>query len=144
MNHKAQDVGHILQSGDQVEVMTDAQQEPKPEWINMVVTAKAQAAIHRYFKRIEIMGGNGNTVAFPAWVHVRGKDQFGVLIQVIRLISEKMHLNMKSMHVDSDDSWFDCNVEVMVFSDQAVELLLKELRKVPELVVVERSVKSVK
>jgi len=38
-------IDHVLENGDQVEVITAANQKPKPDWLNIVVTAKARKRI---------------------------------------------------------------------------------------------------
>ena len=38
-------IDHVLENGDQVEVITAANQKPKPDWLNFVVTAKARKRI---------------------------------------------------------------------------------------------------
>ena len=53
VNHTLKSSDYILHAGDQVEVLTAQQQEPQPEWLNYVVTAKAQSALNGYFRRVE-------------------------------------------------------------------------------------------
>ena len=38
-------IDHVLENGDQVEVITAANQKPKPDWLNIVATAKARKRI---------------------------------------------------------------------------------------------------
>lgn len=45
VNHKLVPIGHILRSGDQVEIITSTKQKPKTEWLKMVVTTKAKSKI---------------------------------------------------------------------------------------------------
>ena len=45
VNHKLVPIGHILRSGDQVEIITSSKQKPKAEWLKMVVTTKAKSKI---------------------------------------------------------------------------------------------------
>ena len=45
VNHKLVPIGHILRSGDQVEIITSTKQKPKSEWLKLVVTTKAKAKI---------------------------------------------------------------------------------------------------
>ena len=49
VNHR---LSHPLSSGDQVEVLTSRSQEPQPEWLNFVTTAKARAKIDAVLKRV--------------------------------------------------------------------------------------------
>lgn len=52
INHRLVPLSHPLSSGDQVEVLTSRSQEPQPEWLNFVTTAKARAKIDAVLKRV--------------------------------------------------------------------------------------------
>lgn len=45
VNHKLVPIGHVLRSGDQIEIITSTKQKPKSEWLKFVVTSKARAKI---------------------------------------------------------------------------------------------------
>ena len=45
VNNKLVPLSHVLKSGDQVEVISSPKQQPKEEWLNFVVTAKAKTKI---------------------------------------------------------------------------------------------------
>ena len=45
VNKKLVPIGHVLQSGDQVEILTSRKQKPKEDWVNMVATASARSKI---------------------------------------------------------------------------------------------------
>lgn len=51
VNHRLVPLSHPLASGDQVEILTSRSQEPQPEWLNFVTTAKARAKIDAVLKR---------------------------------------------------------------------------------------------
>jgi GTP pyrophosphokinase len=51
VNHRLVPLSHSLSSGDQVEVLTSRSQEPHPEWLNFVTTARARAKIDAVLKR---------------------------------------------------------------------------------------------
>ncbi len=55
VNHKLVPMSHVLQSGDQVEVLTSKTQNVKPEWLTMVTTAKAKSKIQGILRREERM-----------------------------------------------------------------------------------------
>lgn len=46
-------LNHPLQSGDTVEIHTSAQQSPKQDWLNIVVTGKARTRIKQAIKEVE-------------------------------------------------------------------------------------------
>jgi GTP pyrophosphokinase len=50
INQKLVPVSHVLQNGDQIELLTSKNQTPKPEWLKFTTTAKARAKIKDAFK----------------------------------------------------------------------------------------------
>ncbi len=51
VNHKLVPLSYVLNSGDQVEVLTSKKQKPNPDWINLVKTARARGKIRSLFKK---------------------------------------------------------------------------------------------
>ncbi|MDD4115937.1 MAG: TGS domain-containing protein, partial [Massilibacteroides sp.] len=52
VNHRLVPLSHPLTSGDQVEILTSRSQEPQPEWMGFVTTAKARAKVDYALKRV--------------------------------------------------------------------------------------------
>jgi GTP diphosphokinase / guanosine-3',5'-bis(diphosphate) 3'-diphosphatase len=50
VNHKLVPLSHELTSGDQVEILTSNKQQPKDDWLNYVITAKAKSKIKSSLK----------------------------------------------------------------------------------------------
>ncbi len=50
VNHKLVPLSHELKSGDQVEILTSKKQNPKEDWLNYVITAKAKSKIKNSLK----------------------------------------------------------------------------------------------
>ncbi len=50
INHKLVPVSHILQSGDQVEILSSKTQTPQLSWLNFLITAKAKTKVKQSFK----------------------------------------------------------------------------------------------
>jgi len=138
VNHQLQPISYRFNSGDQVEVLTSENASPVPEWLNMVETAKAQDAIKRYLNKNYSAKEECQLEPFSAFINMRGVDRFGMLIQIIQTISDKMQLNMKDLHIQVNDQLFDCQVEVMVYSRDTTERLCAELRKIQGLTSVEQ------
>lgn len=51
VNHKLVPLSYVLNSGDQVEILTSSKQNPTSEWINYVTTARAKSKIRALFKK---------------------------------------------------------------------------------------------
>ncbi len=48
VNHKNETLKYVLKNGDQVSVITAANQQPKADWLNFTVTSKARNKIRQY------------------------------------------------------------------------------------------------
>jgi len=103
-----------------------------------VETAKAQDAIRKYLNRNTTDNTPANTDPYPVTVNMRGADRFGMLVQIIQTISEKMQLNMKDLHIQTQGKLFDCQIVVMVYGEDSAETLCAELRTIQGLDYVER------
>lgn len=53
VNHTLVPIRYILQSGDQVEILTSESAHPVQEWLEWATTAKAKSRLQEYFKREE-------------------------------------------------------------------------------------------
>ena len=51
INHKLEPIITQINSGDQIEIITADNARPKPEWLDIVTTAKAKTAIKSFLKR---------------------------------------------------------------------------------------------
>ena len=60
VNQKLVALSHVLQGGDQVEILTSKKQQPQEDWFHFVSTARAHNKITAYFRRAEkIMVSHG-------------------------------------------------------------------------------------
>ena len=50
INHRLVPVSHVLQSGDQVEVLSSKTQSPQQSWLSFIITAKAKTKLKQSFK----------------------------------------------------------------------------------------------
>ena len=57
INDKVVTFRHILKNGDQVEIMTSANQKPKQEWLNIVKTSRAKAKVRMALKDMMVKDG---------------------------------------------------------------------------------------
>ncbi|MCR4664542.1 MAG: RelA/SpoT family protein [Paludibacteraceae bacterium] len=136
VNHKMESISYRLMGGDQVEILTSQKQQPEPEWQNMVLTAKAQSAIKHYLNKHS--DGKKN-VTEQKWIKIllRGNDNFGVLVQILSVVSEDMHLNLKSLHTEVEDKRFECTIVLSVYDEESISKLCRKLKKLPDLTDVE-------
>ena len=57
INGKVVPFRHVLKSGDQIEVLTSANQKPKQDWLNIVKTSRGKAKIRLALKETQIKDG---------------------------------------------------------------------------------------
>lgn len=57
INNKVVTFRHVMKNGDQVEIMTSANQKPKQEWLNIVKTSRAKAKIRMALKDLMVKDG---------------------------------------------------------------------------------------
>ncbi|WP_163717265.1 RelA/SpoT family protein [Mangrovibacterium lignilyticum] len=50
INHKLVPVSHVIESGDQIEILTSKSQKPDIEWLKFITTAKAKSKVKQAFK----------------------------------------------------------------------------------------------
>ena len=50
INHKLVPISYVLQSGDQVEILSSKTQTPQLNWLNILISAKAKAKVKQSFK----------------------------------------------------------------------------------------------
>lgn len=53
VNHKLVPMSHVLNSGDQVEILTSQSQTPKPEWAEFMKSAKARSRLNVAIRRMQ-------------------------------------------------------------------------------------------
>ncbi|MCQ2311260.1 MAG: hypothetical protein MJZ64_05875 [Paludibacteraceae bacterium] len=53
-----------------------------------------------------------------------------MLVQIIETISDKMHLNMTDLHIQTENQLFDCQVEVLVYCEETASDLCDQLRMI--------------
>ncbi len=51
VNHKLVPLNQILESGDQIEIVTSGKQKPQEEWLEFVTTGYAQSSLRAYFRK---------------------------------------------------------------------------------------------
>ena len=134
VNRTTRTIDYILQSGDQVEILTSDKQEPEPEWQNIVVTAKAKDHLKKYFRKQE--GHNitnkqaDTTVAKVVCLYIKGSDKMGVLMRILQVMSDEFRINFSDLHVTSDNHNFTCEVTANLFNMDKLGKMCMKLRKI--------------
>jgi GTP pyrophosphokinase len=132
VNRTTRTIGYILQSGDQVEILTSDKQKPEPEWLNIAVTAKAKDCLKKYFRKTPMgeLEKEDYTTAKPVKLFIKGSDTFGVMMRIMQILSEEHRINMSDLHVTSDGQHFTCTIEAMMFDIKKLGKMCMQLRNV--------------
>lgn len=140
VNKHARQLSYILQSGDQVEILTSKKQKPEPEWLEIAVTAKAKDAIKKYFKKsgglLGLLRPEEEAKSRVAKLQIKGNDSFGVLMRILDIVCNEHKINIRDLHVTSEASLFHCNIEVVVYKQKVVSQICMKLRAIPSVTAV--------
>lgn len=69
VNHKLVPLSQKLNSGDQVEVLTSQSQQPKPEWMDFLATAKAKTHLRKALRKQQQPIVNAGRLIFEQFLH---------------------------------------------------------------------------
>lgn len=90
-------------------------------------------------KRIYAATWNTHRVqSFVETIEIQGIDQLGVFINVLTIITEKFHINIRAMRAETDDGIFRGEFELYVYDRKELQDLFQALRKISEIKVVKR------
>ena len=92
-----------------------------------------------YGKRIYSATWNTHRVqSFVETIEFKGIDKFGVFIQILQRITTDFHINMRAVHVTSEDGIFTGTMEIYVYDRSELDQLLKAIRKIDDIKEVRR------
>jgi GTP pyrophosphokinase len=133
VNRMARPLSYILQSGDQVEILTSKKQQPEQEWLEIAVTAKAKDSIKKYFRKSKGLLGliqpDKEAKARIVRLHISGEDSFGVMVRIMNIISDHK-ANMRDLHVVTEGKLFRCDAEMVIFKQKVVSQMCMKLRAI--------------
>ncbi|MDO6758906.1 RelA/SpoT family protein [Tamlana sp. 2_MG-2023] len=67
---------------------------------------------------------------FMAQIKLTGIDHIGLVNEITTIVSENMHVNMKSISFESDDGLFSGKINVVVKNNTIIKKLLEKLKKI--------------
>jgi len=112
VDHRLMPVSYVLQSGDQVEILTSATQQPTIEWLDYCTTSKAKAQLKTYLK-----------------TEIKEKTDAGQHRVEGLLMAAKQRVNSESIHIllehynfrSKEDLYYNVGADKVDISD-AVQL----------------------
>ena len=66
----------------------------------------------------------------PAIIAIDGVDRHGILQELTQLISLQMHVDIRSLHIDTDNEVFHCALGVLVRNADDVKQLCARVKKI--------------
>ena len=73
---------------------------------------------------------NAEVVSFLAAIRINGIDQVGLVSEVTQVISNELHVNMRSISFDTDDGVFEGTIRVYVNDTTHLTDLMRKLRNI--------------
>ena len=72
--------------------------------------------------------------SFVERIAIRGIDKFGVLAKVIAVVATEFHINLRKIHIESEDGIFHGEMELYVYDKKELQELFKALIQMPDIV----------
>ena len=67
---------------------------------------------------------------FLAEIRIEGVDRHGILQELTQMISNQLNIDIRSLHIDTDNEVFGCSLTVMVSDAGAVSELCQKVKKI--------------
>jgi RelA/SpoT family (p)ppGpp synthetase len=132
------DVGHKLNEGDQIEIITSDSYSPDPDWNRFVVTNKAMLALYRYFKKNpQLSPVNFDSSVSDYILRITGEDKEKMLQRITEAIGKN---NMVHIELDKTGSLFSGLITLKMKERLQLDKLFIELFKIPGIKSVEHLV----
>ena len=68
-------------------------------------------------------------IFFDATVRIQGIDRMGILVDVSRVITSQMNVNIHKLTISAEDGVFDGSIELRVHDRSDVKTIMDELKK---------------
>ena len=98
--------------------------------VHALTCPRAQVLKAGYGPRIVATRWDTVGVRFPARVHIEGVDRFGILQELILLISSYMGIDIRKLNIESRDEVFECEFWVRVADASIVDNLVDKISSV--------------
>ncbi len=124
VNHRLVPLSQKLNSGDQVEVLTSQSQQPKPEWIEFLATAKGKTRLRQVLRKLQQPAITAGRLTFEKFLHDNGiKDDNIAITKVMGLFKA----------ANREEFYYLLGNEEIILNDYVVKILKKESSKTKRL-----------
>lgn len=146
INHRLVAPSHILESGDQVEIITSASQVPSADWMNFCHTAKAQNTLRNLLKKekTETQSHTGSLqpttpTYLTAKLSLGGRDRRGILEEITSKVSGTFGGDIRGLTIEARRKDFHCDLTVRIDTMETLENICRELKGIDGVTDVSRS-----
>lgn len=67
---------------------------------------------------------------FPVRIRIEGVDRQGILQEITHMISTQMSMDLRSLHIDTDNEVFTCRLSVLVRDNEVAVDLCRKIKKI--------------
>ncbi len=90
-------------------------------------------------KAVKVKWNDKRQLTFLAGIKIEGYDRFGILINIVKVVTVRYKVNIRSITIDGVGGVFDGQLKVYVIDAAELEHLMEELRKIDGVVKVYRT-----
>jgi GTP diphosphokinase / guanosine-3',5'-bis(diphosphate) 3'-diphosphatase len=99
--------------------------------IHRTTCPNAQELLSKYGNRvIKAKWASQAATAFVAGISMNGIDRVGIIQDISKIISSELHINMRSISVDTKDGIFDGLIKVYIHDTKHLDVLMKKLEAI--------------
>ncbi len=98
--------------------------------IHAIDCPRAQALKASFGSRLLSTSWATTAGSFPALVRIEGIDRFGILQELIGVISSQLSINIRAMHIDTDNEVFTCDLSLRVPNSVIVDGLCDAVKQI--------------
>jgi guanosine-3',5'-bis(diphosphate) 3'-pyrophosphohydrolase len=82
------------------------------------------------FRVVKAKWNNDRLISFLAGIKIQGTDELGLVLNVTKVISSQLNINMRSISFDTEDGIFEGTIMVYVHDAKHLNHLIENLKKV--------------
>ena len=122
--------------GDEVIGFKDATGKMHIHYLNCPVAERLKSS---YGKSIYSVAWDTHRInLYKEKLEIEGIDQFGLLIEMLRVISENFHINIHDLHITANNGVFSAKIEIYVYDKSELYELMDSLKKMHNIQSVKR------
>ena len=130
IHHRLVPFSYRLESGDQVEIITSANQHPTEEWLQHCKTAKAQNRVRAFLRKNKVLEAARPEEKITTDIIIEGKDHHGKLREITELVSERMGMDIRSLNIAAEGESFRCELKVRTAGRRDIRHLCRSLLEI--------------